>query len=94
VQPAGNHQVQHEPNVAIYADSDSFSNPSQFAHHPAFNTRERRLNRSQQKGTCESNALDRLPEYACFKCGEVGSDIRQFGHDYKFAAGSVALHDH
>src|SRR5258708_40003 len=85
VQPASNHQVQHQPEVAVYADGDPLSDPSQFAHGAALHIRNWRLYGSKQKRARESNSLDRLPHDARFEGADVGGDVRQFGHVYELA---------
>jgi hypothetical protein len=80
VQPAGNHQVQHQPEIATYTDGDTLADPPQFAHGTALYICNWRLHGSNQKSARQSNVLDRLSHDAGFKCADVGGDIRQFGH--------------
>src|ERR1035438_5335283 len=49
VQPAGDHQVQHQPDIAFHAHRDALADAAQPAHHAAFGALERRLQGSQQK---------------------------------------------
>jgi RNA polymerase sigma-70 factor (ECF subfamily) len=82
VQPASNHQVQHQPEVAIHADGDSLADSPQFAHDAALHIGNWRLYGSKQKSARESNSLDRLADDAWFEGADVGGDIRQFWHAY------------
>jgi hypothetical protein len=64
VQPAGDHQVQHQPEIAFYSNRDSLPDSPQFAHHAALHIRNGRLRGSKQKRACQSHSLDRLPDDA------------------------------
>jgi len=77
--------VQHEPEVAFYSNRDSLADSAQFAHNPAFHTRERRLYGSKQKRARQSHSVDRLPHNAWFECADIGGDIRQLRHAYQLA---------
>jgi hypothetical protein len=94
VQPASNHQVQHQPEVAIHTDGDSLADPSQFAHGAALGFRNWWLYGSKQKRARQSNALDRLGNDAGFEGTDVGGDIRQFWHGLQIAAHSTLLQPH
>ena len=80
MQPAGNHQVQHQPEIAFHSDRDSLADSPQLSHHAAFHIRNRRLRGAQQKRTGQSNVLDPLADDSRFKRRDVGSDIWQFRH--------------
>jgi hypothetical protein len=82
VQPACDHQVQHEPEIAIYTDGDSFADAAQFAHGAALYILNRRLHCSKQKRARKPNSLDRLAHDARFKGADVGGDIGEFRHAY------------
>jgi hypothetical protein len=61
VQAAGNHQVQHQPEIASYANRDPLTDPPQFAHNAAFDIRKRWLRGAKQKWARQPYVLDRLP---------------------------------
>ncbi len=46
VQAPGNHQVKHQPEIAIDADGDALADTAQFPHHASFHADDRRPNRS------------------------------------------------
>ena len=58
VQPPGNHQVKHQPEIAFDTDGDALADAPQFPHYVAFRGGNRRPCGSQQKGaairTCSS----------------------------------------
>jgi hypothetical protein len=85
VEPAGNHQVQDEPEIAFYSDRDALADSPDFAHDTALRIGERWLGGSKQERGLDSNALKRLAEDAWFECSDVGGDIRQLRHVYQLA---------
>jgi len=91
VQPAGNHQVQHEPEVTFYSYRDSLADSSQFAHDAAFHFDKGWLCGSKQKRARQSYSLDRLRKDAWLERCEVGGNIRQFRHAHQIAAGTQPL---
>jgi hypothetical protein len=91
VKPAGNHQVQGEPEIAFYSDRDALADSPEFAHDTALRIGEWRLGGSKQERARHSNALKRLREDAWFECSDVGSDIRQFRHAYQLAGCGCAF---
>ena len=91
MEPAGNHQVQGEPEIAFYSDGDALADSPEFAHDTALHIGEWRLGGSKQERARHSNALKRLREDAWFECSDVGSDIRQFRHAYQLAGCGCAF---
>jgi hypothetical protein len=91
VQPAGNHQVQHQPEIAFHSNRDSLPDSPQFAHNAALHIRNWRLRGSKQKRARQSHALDRLPDDAWFERTDVCGDIRQFWHAYQLAGRPCAF---
>ena len=49
MQSAGNHQVEHQPEVTLEADGDALANAAQFAGDAAFGADQRRVDGSQQE---------------------------------------------
>jgi hypothetical protein len=80
MQAAGNHQMEHQPQVAIQANRDSLADPAQFAHGSTLCIRDGRHYGADKKRACEPNPLDRLAHDSCIESGDVGGDIRQFRH--------------
>src|SRR6185437_6340039 len=62
VQPAGNNQVQHQPEIVIDSDGDALANAPQLAHNAAFDFRQRRLRGAQHEWTGDAHALKRLAD--------------------------------
>jgi len=91
VEPASNHQVQDEPEIAFYSNRDALADSPEFAHDAALRICEWRLDGSKQERARQSNALKRLPEDAWFECSDVGGDIRQFRHAYQLAGCACAF---
>src|ERR1043166_5142041 len=60
VQTTCDHQVQNQPEVVLHPDSDTFADPLQTAHRTAFHFLQRRIRRTEQKGTGHTYRLDRL----------------------------------
>src|SRR5258707_1357935 len=60
VQAAGNHQVQHQPEIAFYSNRDSLADSPQFAHDAALHMCKWWLCGPQQKRTGQAHSLDRL----------------------------------
>jgi hypothetical protein len=47
MQPTGNHQMQHQPEIILHSNRDALANPPQSLHNSSFNLGERRLDGSQ-----------------------------------------------
>ena len=75
MQPSGNHQVQHQPEIAFHSNRDPLADAPQFSDEPSLHIRNRRLYGAQQKRARQSHMLDPLPDDAWFKRGDVRGDI-------------------
>jgi hypothetical protein len=51
MQPASNHQVQHQPQIAFYTNRDSLADSPKFTHDSALHILNRRFRGSKQKDT-------------------------------------------
>src|SRR5713101_4596486 len=91
VQPASNHQVQHQPEIALYSNRNSLADSPQLAHDAALHIRNRGLRGSKQKGARQPHSIDRLCDDARFECKDVGGDIRQFRHADQLAGRACAF---
>src|SRR4051794_26019759 len=60
VEAARDHQVKHEPEIALDSDGDAFADTAQFAHDAAFCIRDGRLRRAKEEWARQTNALERL----------------------------------
>ena len=88
VQSAGDHQVEHDPEIAFEADGDALAHAAEFTDHAAVGVCERRLGGAKKKRCGDSNPIERLREDAGFECGKVGGYVGEFGHAYKIAGGT------
>src|ERR1700739_4565689 len=93
VQPAGDHQVQRQPEIAVHSDRDALADASQLAHEATFHARHRRLRGSQEKRSCHPHSLDRLPDDAWLERANIRGDIRQFRHGYELSGGGTRCED-
>jgi hypothetical protein len=81
MQPARDHQVQHEPKIALQSDGDSLSDSAQPLDPPPMRSFKRRRGSSEQKRTCHPDAFEPLIQDARLERLEVDSDVGKFGHD-------------
>ena len=85
MEPPGNHQVQHQPQLLINSNRDSLADATESPNRAPFNCTQRRIYRTQQEHGSQPDALQRLTHDPRFKGSDVCRDIRQFRHDYKIA---------
>lgn len=77
MQPAGDHQMEHEPEISFYSDGDALADAPQFTHDAALCVRGGRLRGSKKKRACQPDALDGLADDARLERVDVGGDVRQ-----------------
>ena len=77
---AGNHQMQHQPEVPFYSNPYAFADPPQFTHSAPFHFGDRWFCSAKQEGTCQPYVLDWPPYDPRFKGVDVSNDIGQFRH--------------
>jgi hypothetical protein len=75
VQPPGNHQVKHKPEIVLDSKCDAFADSAQFLYDLPLRTLKRRLSGSQKKGARHAYVLQWLTNDARFKSGKVRGDI-------------------
>ena len=80
VQAAGDHQVDHKPQLVLEADRDPFAQAAQLANFLAGDRFKRRLERAKHKGTVDPHSFEFLPDDSSFKCLDIDRDVGQFGH--------------
>ncbi len=85
VQASRDHQVQHQPEVAVEAESNPLSDATELPHGAALGAGQRRLRGSQQERARHPDMLKHLADHPRFESGEVGRDVGQFGHGYQIA---------
>ena len=71
MQPPRNHQMQHQPGIALQADGDAFAHPAQANHSLPFYRCDRRLRGSQQKRADQPHVFKRPADYSGFERAEV-----------------------
>jgi len=94
MKPAGNHEVQHEPQITFEAEADAFTQPAQLHNPFAFDTREWWFRSTQQEkrrnvGALEPSILNSLLERL-----DVGDDVRQFRHRFLTTLESLTIANH
>jgi len=89
VQPAGNHQVKHQPKIILDANRNAFADAAQLADHAAFHVGKRRISGSQQEGALQAHVLDGLTDYSWLQGADVGGDVGQFWHGYTLRLGTA-----
>src|SRR2546430_8157540 len=91
VQPACNHQVQHQPKIAFYSNRDTLADSPQLANDATLHTCNRWLCGSKQKRASKPYSNERPPDDAWFERSNVRGDIRQFRHAYQLAGCACAF---
>ena len=80
VQATGDHQVDYEPEIALYADGDALADAAQFAHDAPFCFGDGRLGSAKQECAGDTNVIEALAENASLDRGDVCGDVGQFRH--------------
>ncbi len=71
--------MEHEPEIAIHADCDTFADAAQLAYGAALHARKGRLRGPKKKRTVQPDAFERLADDTRFQRVYVSSDIGQLG---------------
>jgi hypothetical protein len=85
VEAAGDHQMQHEPEIAFYSKGETLADSPEFADDAALDIGKWWLRGSKEKRAAQAHTLDWLPNDSRFKCSDVGDDVRKFRHAYELA---------
>src|SRR6266481_8303632 len=80
MQPAGNHQMQHQPLVVFKANTDSLSQSPQRNNFFAFSAGNWRHRGAQQKWRSNLHALKLLIKNALLQGFKVDNNVRKFRH--------------
>ena len=80
VKPAGDHQVQDQPELVLKPDGNSLSHSPQLAHCLAPDGFQRRLECPEQERAVDSHPLQPLSDYAPDERLDVDHDVREFRH--------------
>jgi hypothetical protein len=81
MEPAGDHQMNHDPQVAFESDRDTFSYAFEPEHAQTLESRDRRFGRTQQEGTRDPHALDDATRDPCLECVQIRVDVGKLGHE-------------
>ena len=80
VQPARDHQVQHQEQVSLEREDDPLADPPESDDPAALGLAKRRRDRPQQKRARQPHRLEPLADDARLERGEVAQDVRQLRH--------------
>ena len=80
MQSAGNHQMQHQPQLVFKSDANAFAQPSQRHDFLSFGDGKGRRCCAQQKWRGDLHAVERLIQNAPLEGLEIDDDVRKFGH--------------
>jgi len=90
MEAAGDHEVQHEPEVLAWCgfetDGDAFADASQFAHGAAVHGSEWWIDGTEKEDRTQAHLFEWLIEDARFQRGDVGGDVGEFRHSIQLAA--------
>ena len=76
MQASGNHEMNHQPEIAFQPDRNSFSDPSYSLDGAPLHRFDRRLHRSQQEGASEPKVLKPLAHNARLQRSQVRGNVR------------------
>lgn len=80
MQPSGDHEVQHQPEIIVETNCNALADTPQFAHHVTLGAADRRLRSAQQKRAGNPRLLEGLTDDAPLKCADVGRYVGQLRH--------------
>ena len=83
---AGDHQMQHHPEIACKANGDAFPDPAEFAYGLPLEGLDRGLHGTQQKGAGHACMLEPLAQNAGLERAEIGGNVGQLRHSYQLSA--------
>ena len=85
VQPAGDHEVQGEPEVVFEADGDAFANAEDLANGLTVSGFDRRGGGAQKERAKDGDAVEAVSDGAGGNGFDVECDVGQFGHINRIA---------
>ena len=88
-QPPGDHQVDHEEELALEADHDALAEPAQLDHAPTGEGLDRRLDRAQHEHAAQPHAVEHAPLHVSLERAQVDLDVGQLGHRGLLRAGGA-----
>src|SRR5579871_1086088 len=90
VQATSDHQMQHEPQIAVESESDALADAPQLAHRAAVGVRQRRGRGAEQERRAEADAFEALADNPRIERDNVRRDVGEFRHDSGYSLRSVA----
>ena len=76
VEASGDHEMQHQPKLALDSDRDPFTKAAQLLNLLSFDCSNGGVRCAQEKRTRQSNALELLAEDSLLQCFDVDYNIR------------------
>jgi hypothetical protein len=76
VKPAGDHQMNYEPEIAVYSHTDTLADAFQFPHRAALDVRRPGLNRPQYEGAQQPHTFDTLADNSRLERADIGNYVR------------------
>jgi hypothetical protein len=80
VEPAGDHQVQHEKEIAFEREDDALSDAPKIRDTPPVRLRQRRIDGTQEKRRADADGDEAMPDHSGFQSVEIRDDVRELGH--------------
>jgi hypothetical protein len=80
MQPAGNHQMNHQPVIVLEAERDAFPNPFQLHYPLAFQRGDRRKRGPQHEHVRDEDAFENTSHDPTLERLQINRDVRQLRH--------------
>ena len=91
VQPAGDHQVDDAPEIAVVTEDQALAEATQSGDAPGLEQRGRRIDRAQQERRVDLQRLELRAEDPALERLQVDRHVRKLGHDGKVARSAPLL---
>jgi hypothetical protein len=76
MKPAGDHQMEHQPEIVFHPNRDPFSDSFQITDDATFHFANRWFSSAKQKRAGDSNSTQWLTQYSGLQCFEISDNIR------------------
>ena len=83
-QAAGDHEVQHEEQLALELEDDTLADSANAQDSLPFRRSDGRGDAAQHEGVQEAHALERAPREAAFQMLDIDDDVGQLRHRGSF----------
>ena len=84
MKPAGNHEMDHEPEIVGRAEANALAHAANACDHLLFGIGKGRIKCPQEKRIENAGFEQRLADCSPSDCFAIDSDIGQFGHGFTF----------